>query len=1231
MRIKLSKLATLLLAAVVLAVPACTDYSADLKEVRADISALKAGEIATLQNQVSGLQSAVSTLESTTIPALQNQIKDANSKIAELQDKAKDLQDQINTKADKKDLEAAVKALEEAQGKIAALETRADAAEKAIKDAEDAIKKINEETIPDLQKQINENKADVDAFKEATNKSIDALEKAAEALAATDEDLQKQIDAIVKKLDDYVLTTTFEAKVAELQAAIDTKVAQADYDAQVKAFNEAIAALKGRMDTAEDDIADLQAKLLQEISDREADVIRLENKLTEFQEAYNTFKASVETALDDLNDEVDNLWDAVEDNYTLMMKYYNELKGLIAINAAEIEGLWARVQSVVYVPVTNDGKAAINFVKNNETIIPGLTTITYQVIPEEQAANVVAAFEADPACLDMEVVSVKTRAEAEPDLEIKAVELADATKGYINVTVLAQNMNDLTKDVAVRKGGRYSAALILDANGDNRGTEYVNLVPHYLEVSVAGFRQVDEEGNVQVAFDSKDNDVEIPYTETELQTLFGKTQAVFADAEGNLYSKQNIIDNYGVALDLKYAIKYRNYIQAKFTEKETTKPIAEYDTTYVALPEALIDLIATAPEIDEEFEEMPEVTAQLTEINPDLANTFAIAILGVESDGKTINVFEDEADYISEKCDPSGVAVLTITKIKLELNMNVDPVKWSIANGDVNNYLFDVDPESNYLRSLGCKASPVEADVETLANNNITPASFSHMKPVKVDFKGAKDAKGRETQIDPSCVKIDKDGNVDFCLYYFDWDKTYKMEAVYFFPQADVTLKATINTVDRDREPIIVTYPAKTLTLLADADLFALEDVKDAFWAEASKIEYIAEAFTGENAAADFMDFYFNGNFKGAKVGDYAKTGCGVRPGYTYEDPAGFAVVNWAAFAPTYGQINFVYGPDALGTDTSFVGSKACYGQVARFEKELTLEGPGFDLKHNSFLVDNDGENYFAQAQPMYTPDDGVAISKFDIKKIDLNQAFYFIDEEGVKIEDPAAAGLAAKFDFRVAPEDPNIVIGADNKMYYHGYDRTVKVTAEATITNKNGKTYVTPTSFDEGGVYETFYVKQFNPVKVFTVDSVEVPVDKAKVYEVNVDYNTNMIDQRDWAIINKENGFWTIGDGNNGFANYANAAVIYGFGNYQFRFFCDEPEIADKFSSVPGQPWIVRFDNTQEISLVKPVVVNFYVSVDSPWDKPVDLEDASTVEELDALLEIGLVAKGTITLIPVK
>ena len=447
MKVKFTKLAALLLAGVALLAPGCTDYEVDIQKVDKKVDELAVKTAADLKAQVDALNATIATLETAadhkadidklnkTISDLETALRTAldtkvdkdvyNAKMSEIAQSIQDLEaadenfkqqiadltSELAKKVNQTDFDKAVADITEAIGGEIERAKEAEAALSA------AIKKINEETIPAINKQIEDlqnlklDAATFEEYKEATAVTLGLMQDAIDELADTKldkEEFNKKVDEIIKKFDDYVLTTTFE----EFKKIAATK----------EELKEVKDALSGRIKVCEDLLAgewgdqtvkqyiDANAKKLQEqldlITNAEGtgrlDV--LEKTAKEYTQKVDDILDELEFAEGDLQGYIDDaaaqaLADAIDYVDTQIAALEADLKYHIANLYALLFANLERIQSVVFVPTHDDLKVNMNVSVMTQTVVNeegeeeqvGLyigqpTEVTYKVTPTEYAS-----------------------------------------------------------------------------------------------------------------------------------------------------------------------------------------------------------------------------------------------------------------------------------------------------------------------------------------------------------------------------------------------------------------------------------------------------------------------------------------------------------------------------------------------------------------------------------------------------------------------------------------------------------------------------------------------------------------------------------------------------------------------------------------------------------------------------------------------------------------------------
>ena len=217
-----------------------------------------------------------------------------------------------------------------------------------------------------------------------------------------------------------------------------------------------------------------------------------------------------------------------------------------ALNS-NVEDLLARVQSLVFVPKFDDGKARVEYVTigANPDVQPCVSVFTYKIngakLSTEEVSAVAAAIKKEHVTLDVtNVVSTKsTVVEA-------AFEVVDVKAAGDCIDVYARPA-DFAADFW---GGKdiYSVSLILNDGNNNRASEYTNLTASKTAVEVIIAKK--DKNNEWVAFPAAGEEISHAFTDVETtNVLLNGYEPIFvvetkkytkAEAEAALNVKFNV-------------------------------------------------------------------------------------------------------------------------------------------------------------------------------------------------------------------------------------------------------------------------------------------------------------------------------------------------------------------------------------------------------------------------------------------------------------------------------------------------------------------------------------------------------------------------------------------------------------------------------------------------------------------------------------------------------------------
>ena len=487
MKVKFTKLAALLLAGAALLAVGCTDYEVDIQKVDKKVDELAQKTAADLKAQVDALNATIATLETAAnhkadidklnktisdleaalnedISGLKNRVGDLEAADEEFQKAVDDLVKKYDKLAEEKADKTELDALEEElraliQSEISKLEGR-------LTNAEAAITKINEETIPAINKQIEDlqnlklDASTFEAYKDETATTIRLMQDAIDELAKTKldkEEFNKKVDEIIAKFDDYVLTTTFE----EFKKIAATKQELQDMENALKAYTD------GKVK----DVQDQLDKVKEDMEELEGRVKKLEGTVADIVDELAFAEGDLQGYIDDaaaqaLEDAIAYVDDQLAVLKANLMYYITDIYNLVY---AALQ----RIQSVVFVPTHDDLKMnmnvsiitqdAVNETGQTEKVAfyyGQPTEVTYKITPTEYAEWLAYYvdwaldkelsqlykewFDYSAPAVFFDVKPLQTRADEEeeetPELAILGVTKVDNTTGEITFLVEPYNI-----------------------------------------------------------------------------------------------------------------------------------------------------------------------------------------------------------------------------------------------------------------------------------------------------------------------------------------------------------------------------------------------------------------------------------------------------------------------------------------------------------------------------------------------------------------------------------------------------------------------------------------------------------------------------------------------------------------------------------------------------------------------------------------------------------------------
>ena len=433
------------------------------------------------------LTNRVTVLEAS-LPEIQEQIDALQSSISSLDGLSKGLQSSIEElkSADQGIGERISNLQSELQGKIDALDTRLS--------------------------------GDVSDLKSATKENADDIASLLSSVGAIEGNLEKLGDT-------YATDAELKVAVDELKEAIE----QVKTDLTKTLGDSFSEALKGYATTA----------ALKEVQD-ELGKIDLDKVKTDYEKAIN----------DALDAALENNGQITKKVKEMISTALQSLEKRLAAVEGQVKGLLNRIQSVVFVPEYNDGKATINYGKVGTGVIEAQSKLTFQVYPAECAK----AFNAEGAekLLSFCFKDVQSRAAGERRLEIVKVE-ADATTGMIDVYANARDFaagfyNDTP---AVH----YAVSLVVD------DTKEINIASSYVNLIAA--KEADAKVITAEVVNATDNAYEIEYVNFDAKDILKSHQLKFKIGGGTeLYSLEEM-RGMGYEISVSPAVSYTYSDDAK--------------------------------------------------------------------------------------------------------------------------------------------------------------------------------------------------------------------------------------------------------------------------------------------------------------------------------------------------------------------------------------------------------------------------------------------------------------------------------------------------------------------------------------------------------------------------------------------------------------------------------------------------------------------------------------------
>lgn len=1199
---------------------ALADLSKDVKTYYDEFNALKQQVAAVLPTlatkdelnaKAEALQGQINTLNTTISKEISDRAAADNaldSKIAGEEAARKAADEAINAaiealKKDVNDFKAEFvdyKAL--VNGEIAGLKTRVSAAEAAIKKINEEIIPAVEKAIADCNERVDSTVEELDAYKEITDNNISVMKAAIKALEEADVTMNKRIDSLDAKFDDYVLTTTFETYKTIVDQKLAAKVDTATFGQYIRANDALNKTQNDRIKAAEDYIASLKNEILPALDAAD--------------DALNCRIDTLSTKVGDIKKTVDVLVadvDTLKNQMAQAMKDIDSLKteqGKLAESQKDLEAKMAAllnlIQSVVFVPDFDDCCATINYavIEQGFGKLPlfedAESVLNYKVYPESAAEELleIAAAEGGLDFFAMDVVPVERRGwfkgeEAVPGLEIISIAASERTKGGIAVTVKGQNINDFYTGEQ-----QYSSCFVIDYTDAEAAQSiltsgYNNWARNPLMVSLVGIADVDETTGKIINLTEEDLNKEIPYTDTTVVKFLENAEAIFA-YNGKEYTAAQLAEETGIVLAVDYAIESREF------NTEDADVIALFVDNDVISEEPVAEMPAVEEQLD------PATDASDRKAAIDTKETITVtATVG----GKTVDV----------------VCTLLVTKEQATASFADVVINWGYKEDVAQDALAFNGEDYSYSRdSIVVEIASSNFEEKGVELKDFNKNQLDSIVIFKINAEGDS-LDVTEDFVENIKIEVNADNKPYISVENFEWDVTYAIEAIYELPYCTVTANCNIVTVDREREAITLEYEPYEITYVKDLKAAAFYKIPfaDSVWTKLPYACTIADNVTAE--------YFVKDNLQDNKPVDIKADHQRLNELYTPSDkPDTLVLRSWFthkdATEPGIVDVNYTFF--------------TYYGQEIDVIAPVKFVAPALDLRHNIYYVfdaEHPGEHtaecdYYSQVEPYWNPEIK-KIEYFDVMMVDLPSAFVIVDEDKANAEDYAKEiGVEKWFAFEEGyPEAgldkinmsgrDSLVMGIDStiaregawQIYYHGWDEFVGVDGGLMIINTDGSTFKFETSFDEEhaaiydetlvGAYADYRVYKYDPIKEFGAKGqLVISVDNATKYYGYPYEFVSLVDKRDFDLL--EDGLFVIGDDLNGFVSGVSADEAYGLNEGVSYDIISEDVDEDIVKAISlttdpetGTPVLV-FDYTQELHLTHPVELEITVSFSHDWTK---------------------------------
>ncbi|MBE6303314.1 MAG: hypothetical protein E7089_05205 [Bacteroidales bacterium] len=921
----------------------------------------------------------------------------------------------------------------------------------------------------------------------------------------------------------------------------------------------------------------------------DAEIIKLEESTTE----------KIQALADDLNAEVATLNETIEN-----------LKKDIEAN---MNKLMKRVQSIVYVPDYDDGKATIKYAimtdgGNTTKIIEAASSMKYQVYPAACAEAIVAAYNNDNSTLRFDVRGVKLASSrgGAAALNIKKVELESANDGIINITFEARGLGDEFYEASKS----YSASLVLDYEDDvnyssaNLSSCYTNLTPtvdNTERITVSLSKETKDFDSLYIEYTMRNSDKALEFDSFESdgkKNVLEGCNVVYTIGSTKYTYAQMIEEGYDVAVPtFKYSVKGYNHNPADVVADDATEEDGKFKQATLL---GFFDYnnIKDAAELEAGKEADVKTTIQ------------PVVWLTEKATAQTVgSKLEYTGTYNVDGFKLSATQFVVIAPNIIELKASVDDVVWNYADdaeADASRLDADATNDIAYARenlafNFEMTNDEIVKELDGVKLSDLISSGYTGLD----GWNGSGLTKAR-------IANGAKENEVVLAEFEtFEWNKEYKITYKYTKNKSvRVDLALTVKTVDRPRD-IVVEIPASaTVELKKDLKFSTgeLEDMKlNAIYTELNDNEdYDLSGMT----EADFLeDVLSNNSFvenKTMKADENAAVA-------TTTD-TDIVVDNDNATA----NVSFYYN------DFSFIPTKVIYtdditlwyGQKVKLVYTVDFEMPkaAYNFAHVDLWVKSAETGLYSDVQGNYSPDKtSVALTSFSVSNIDMDKAFVVVDKDDKVVTNLGELGLVTEFAIEDATYDTGIAF-TGNVLAYNGKTEFVNVKGNLYLQHTEGQKIALETVFDTDDAYKNYVVNKFDPFTDLVAEDITINIAEVQKYSLDVRSRFSIYESRDGSdnatVLGDGDGFtvdlltdagkYIVGNGTNGWASGKKIAGIYG-GVYTpvMTFKVADSEIPDKYAHVikyDEANRVLTFDNTANLELDKPVTIKVDATIDYAW-----------------------------------